>query len=172
MDYTSTYHFVIYYFLWFLTLELRPVSGPQSCRTYWLFFSVIHSSVAARSKAWLCGHSLFGIAGSNPTGDRHVCLSVVSVVCYQVEVSASGWSLVQKSPTERVVPECDHEASIRRRSWPNRGWCAMKNHRLSHPNIFPDILKPLKNVVVSCMAEYTGNKQVVKCAHSGTVLSC
>ena len=28
------------------------------------------------------------------------CLSVVSVVCCQVEVSAPGWSLVQRSPTE------------------------------------------------------------------------
>jgi hypothetical protein len=27
-------------------------------------------------------------------------LSLVSVVCCQVEVSASGWSLVQRSPTE------------------------------------------------------------------------
>jgi len=31
---------------------------------------------------------------------RHGCLSVVSVVCYQVEVSATGWSLIQRSPTD------------------------------------------------------------------------
>jgi hypothetical protein len=30
----------------------------------------------------------------------HGCLSVVSVVCCQVEVSATGWSLVQRRPTE------------------------------------------------------------------------
>jgi hypothetical protein len=30
----------------------------------------------------------------------HGCLSLVSVVCYQVEVSATGWSLVQRSPTD------------------------------------------------------------------------
>jgi hypothetical protein len=30
----------------------------------------------------------------------HGCLSLVSVVCCQVEVSATGWSLVQRSPTE------------------------------------------------------------------------
>jgi hypothetical protein len=30
----------------------------------------------------------------------HGCLSVVSVVCCQVEVFATGWSLVQRSPTE------------------------------------------------------------------------
>jgi hypothetical protein len=39
-------------------------------------------------------------------------MSVVSVVCCcQVEVSATGWSLVQRSPTECGVSECDREAS-------------------------------------------------------------
>jgi hypothetical protein len=43
----------------------------------------------------------------------HGCLSVVSVVCYQVEVSATGWSLVQGSPTECGVSKknCDREVS-------------------------------------------------------------
>jgi hypothetical protein len=41
----------------------------------------------------------------------HGCLSFVSVVCCQVEVSASGWSLVQRSPNECGVSECDREAS-------------------------------------------------------------
>jgi hypothetical protein len=41
-------------------------------------------------------------------------------VCYQVQVSASGWSLVQRSPTE-----CDREASIMRRLGPSRGCRAM-----------------------------------------------
>jgi hypothetical protein len=45
--------------------------------------------VATQSKAWVCGRSLAGIVGSNPTG-VHGCLSLVSVVCCQVEVSASG----------------------------------------------------------------------------------
>jgi len=30
--------------------------------------------VAARSTAWVCGRSLFGIAGSNPAGGMDVCL--------------------------------------------------------------------------------------------------
>jgi hypothetical protein len=38
-------------------------------------------------------------------------MSVVSVVCCQVEVSATSWSLVQGSPTECGVSECDREAS-------------------------------------------------------------
>jgi len=34
----------------------------------------------ARSKEWLCGRSLDGIAGLNPAGGQDVCLSVVIVV--------------------------------------------------------------------------------------------
>jgi len=44
--------------------------------------------VAARSKAWVYGLSLAGIVGSNPAGGMDV--SVLSVVCCQVEVSATG----------------------------------------------------------------------------------
>jgi hypothetical protein len=36
----------------------------------------------------------------------HGCLSLVSVLCCQVEVSATSWSLVQRSPTECGVSEC------------------------------------------------------------------
>jgi hypothetical protein len=41
----------------------------------------------------------------------HGCLSVVSVVSCQVEVSATAWSLVQRSHTDCDVSECDREAS-------------------------------------------------------------
>jgi hypothetical protein len=50
----------------------------------------------------------------------HGFLSLVSVVCWQVEVSASGWLLIQRSPTERGVSECDNESLIMRRLWPTR----------------------------------------------------
>jgi hypothetical protein len=43
--------------------------------------------VAALSKAWVCGRSLAVIVSSNPAGCMNVCL--VSVVCCQVEVSAT-----------------------------------------------------------------------------------
>jgi hypothetical protein len=66
--------------------------------------------VAVRFKAKVCGRSLNRIVDSNPTGG-HGCLSLVSVVCCLVEVSATGWSLVQRSPTECGVSECDREAS-------------------------------------------------------------
>jgi hypothetical protein len=54
--------------------------------------------VAVQFKVWACVRSLAGIAGSNLAGGMGV--SLVSVVCCQVEVSVSGWSLVQKNPTE------------------------------------------------------------------------
>ena len=41
-------------------------------------------------------------------------------MCCQIEVSASGLSLVQRSPTECGVSQCDREASTMRRSWPTR----------------------------------------------------
>jgi hypothetical protein len=44
--------------------------------------------VAARSKTLVFGRSPAEIVGSNPNGG-HGCLSVVSVVCCQVEVSAT-----------------------------------------------------------------------------------
>ena len=55
----------------------------------------------------MCFPSLSGIAGSNLTGGVDVCL--VGVACCQVEVSASGRSLVRRSPTECGVSECDRE---------------------------------------------------------------
>jgi len=38
--------------------------------------------VATRSKAWICGHSLAGILGSNPDRDIGICrlLGVLNVV--------------------------------------------------------------------------------------------
>ena len=56
--------------------------------------------MAERSKARVYDRSLAGIAGSNG------CLSVVSVVCCQVEVSATGSSLVQRSPTDYGASLC------------------------------------------------------------------
>jgi hypothetical protein len=49
----------------------------------------------------------------------------VSVVCCQMEVSVSGRSLAQRSPTER-----DRQASTAGRPWPTRDCCALKKKRL------------------------------------------
>jgi hypothetical protein len=52
--------------------------------------------VAARSKAWVRGRSLPGIAALNPAR----VMGVFSVVCCQVEVSATDRLIVQRIPTE------------------------------------------------------------------------
>ena len=77
--------------------------------------------VTARSKTWVCGCSLAEFAGLNPPPPAGAWLSMLIVVCYQVEVSVTRWSLIQSSPTECGVTECDREASIMRRPRPNGG---------------------------------------------------
>jgi hypothetical protein len=76
--------------------------------------------VAARVKAWIYDRSLAGIACSNPTGSIDVCLlSLVNVMCCQVEVPPSLLSLFQRrrrrSRIACGVSERDREASIMRR---------------------------------------------------------
>jgi hypothetical protein len=51
--------------------------------------------------------------------------AVVSVVCYPVEVSVTGRSLSQWSPTERGVSECDRETS-QMKPRPTRGCSAVR----------------------------------------------
>jgi hypothetical protein len=58
--------------------------------------------MAAQYKVWVCGRPFVGIVDLNPAKDMDVCLSVVSVVCCQVEVSAMVCTVVQRSPTEHV----------------------------------------------------------------------
>ena len=57
-------------------------------------------------------------------------MSLVSVVRCQVEVYASGRSLVQRSSTWCGVSECDREAASVRRPWSARGCRAMKKEVL------------------------------------------
>jgi hypothetical protein len=65
---------------------------------------------------------LLGFWARIPPG--YVCPFLVSIVCCQVEVSATGRSPVQRSATDCGVSECDREASIMRRPWPTGGCCA------------------------------------------------
>ena len=66
--------------------------------------------LAAPSKSCVCGHSLAGSGDSNPARDMDVCLVLV-LLCCLVEVSTTGRSRVQRSPTECGVSERDREAS-------------------------------------------------------------
>jgi hypothetical protein len=63
------------------------------------------------------------------------CLSLANVVCCQVEVPASGRSLVPRSPTECGVSEGDRETSTMRRSWPNRVCRAIKKNKMVTLNV-------------------------------------
>jgi hypothetical protein len=59
---------------------------------------------------------------------RFGCLSLVSVTCCEVEISALGRSLVQRSPTEcGVSNECDRNAPK------GGGGCAMTRNRVKAP---------------------------------------
>ena len=84
---------------------------------YWNFLPI---PVAARSKTCVCGLSLAGNVGSNPAGD----MDFSCVVFSHVEVSASGWSLVQRIPTE-----CGVSVIVKSCYWkdpgPLGGCCAM-----------------------------------------------
>jgi hypothetical protein len=76
-----------------------------------MYAIILPIPVAARSKEWVCRPLAYWDCGFE-SRLGHGCLSLVSVVCCQVEVSATGWSLVQRSPTECGVSDvCDREAS-------------------------------------------------------------
>jgi len=142
--YTLTLHF--YKTLFNIALPLIPTSPKLHLRSrfsYQHFFIIFHLpmcvtcsanlgilylitsvlgwpiQVAARSEELVPAARLLGKRIESRQG--HGCLSLVSVVCCQVEVYATDRSLVQRSPTECGVPECDHEASTMRRTWPPRG---------------------------------------------------
>jgi hypothetical protein len=68
-------------------------------------------------RSWFAVAS-YGINGFESRRGRG-WLSVVSVVFCQV-VSVTGWSLVQRSPTECGASECVGEACIIKRPWPSR----------------------------------------------------
>jgi len=85
--------------------------GSRCCSWYsnrfsyfldYLFYHPIR--VAATPKAWVCDRSPTEIVGSNTNGVIDVCL--LWVLCCQVEVSATSWSLVQRSPTDYGASLC------------------------------------------------------------------
>jgi hypothetical protein len=70
--------------------------------------------VAVRSNSSVCGRSVAGIAGSNPSVGVYICLLFV-VYCAGVEATAKDRSLVQRSPSDSV---CVREREIKRNSSP------------------------------------------------------
>jgi hypothetical protein len=67
--------------------------------------------VAARSMAWVYRRLPAGIAGSNPTVERDICL-LWGLCVVQVEVSKSGWSLVQRKSYRVCVCVCVCQTAI------------------------------------------------------------
>ena len=104
---------------------LNPVIVAYSSRVLIIDINLSDVTVAAQFKAWICGRWDYGFESCR----WHECLSVVSVVCCQVEVSVSGRSLVQRSPTECSVSEYDRESSIMRSL--TRSCCAMREESKS-----------------------------------------
>ena len=82
-----------------LDVNIRQLEAPQTSSAC---IRIQKFVCAYAGSCTVCGRSLVGIAGSNPApGDMDVCLWWVLCVV-QVEISATGRSLVQSSPTEWV----------------------------------------------------------------------
>ena len=62
--------------------------------------------------------------------------SVASVVCCQVDVSALGRSLVQRSPTDCGASECDHEFWMIMRPWPPSSVEPWQEKKIQRSNSF------------------------------------
>jgi hypothetical protein len=123
------------------------------CRTQHYIFSHYHEympvPVAARSKAWVCGRSPAEIVGSNPTGGARM---FICCECCQVEVSATSWSLVQRSPTDSGGSLCFYlETSWMRRPWPTGGLSRQKQRKLLgvHSKPFIDYIFSLYDGCIS-----------------------
>jgi hypothetical protein len=64
-------------------------------------------------------------------------------LCCQVEVSATGRSLIQRSPTESGVSECDCEASKMMAPFPTKGCCATGGKKFAGLHPWKNFLFPL-----------------------------
>jgi hypothetical protein len=98
---------------------------------YGQYVDALPLSVAARSKVWVCDGSFIGSASSNCGLESRLgcdCLSPGSVLCCNIEVFASGCSLVQRSPTGCGVSESECEVSVMKTPGPTRGCCAMREN--------------------------------------------
>ena len=96
---TIKFVFIIGYFLTTLHHEVKELSR-ENYKNLSSLILVQPILVVARSKAWICGRWIAGTVDSNPTG------AWISISCErsvsQLGVSATGRSLVQRSPTGSV----------------------------------------------------------------------
>ena len=86
--------------------------------------------------------------GSNPTRG-HGCLSVVSVVCCQVEVSATDWSFVQRSPTD-----CGASLYVIKKPRKRGGYSPLEGCKIQPPM---GVVAPGENIVLLYIYIYSTN---------------
>ena len=100
-------------YIYMFLVSPKPSTCPSN-RKLFQYIRLAPISVAARSKTWVLAVGLIRLRFQIPPGG-HGCLSFAIVVRCEVEVSATGRSLVQKSRNESCVPECDRDALTTRR---------------------------------------------------------
>ena len=133
----SAAHCLIFSQVKWLYSTILALSPPPQKKHFFNMFMYIFTSREQWSQAvwgvglrplacWDCGFE---------SCRGHRCLSVVSVGCCQVEVSAIGWSVVQRSPTDCGVSECDRGAQIMRRSWSTGGGAAPSKKDFHNSNV-------------------------------------
>ena len=102
--------------------QINSLSLSIQCRSQWP--RSLKGGSAAHA-CWDCGFE---------SRRGHACLSVVSVVCCQVEVFATGWSLVQRSPTEYIcVCVCVCPKSVIAKPRTGKSWTGIGSKR--HKNL-------------------------------------
>ena len=110
------------------------------------------------SNADLAGRAVYGI-GLRPLTDwdcgfefrrGHESLSHMSVVYCQVEVFATGWPLVQRSPNVCGVFEYDREALIMRGTWPTTRCCSVTKKKKKISSAMCSNLCVMPNIYENC----------------------
>ena len=130
-------------------------SSDCTSHSYYVNDAIVPADLVTMNK----GAELSGRRSKAPSGlletrvripPGHGSLTLVNAVCCEVEVSATVWTFLQRSPTDcGVFNECDTEASTLRRLWPTTKCCAMGDNekwrimkwRLSHFWSFPGIIR-------------------------------
>jgi len=116
-------------------LSLLHVSFLVGLRTYQQL--CLCPDRSQRPRGLKCGSAAARLLGYRIRNTQGAWMSVCcEVVCCQVEFFASGWSLVQRSPTDCVVPDSDRNVSIMRRPWPTRGCCTTHTQKTCAAEIF------------------------------------
>ena len=100
-------------------------SATDNTQNNWIVILCVSSANRSKqpSRNNLNKENHYAALVSNAAGDGvgdHRCLSLGSIVRRQVEISMLGRSLLQRSPTECGVSECDRGTSLRRPG-PTRG---------------------------------------------------